>query len=253
MSRVAAAAALVLAVATACSSAGVPAAPPLAAPAVDQRELIGRIVASTVQLRSEREGGAQRAASGVVIAADPGSRRAWIVTARHFLDPPASQRLHVRLPGHEDVVQGEIVLASRDHDLAVIVADGAGATPARLKQGAGLGDAVLVVTFPWGQRFTVVSGIVSQIAGAVGQVPLSGDPALVDATVNYGSSGGGVFDARSGELIGIVESYRTAKVVVPTLEDRPIQLPVAGETSVLAAATILRTLADSDLKQFLPR
>ncbi len=210
-------------------------------------------MASTVQLRSEREGGAQRAASGVVIASDRGSRRTWIVTARHFLDPPGAQRVYVRLPGHEDVVPGEIVLASRDHDLAVIVAEAAGVAPARLKQAAGLGDAVLVVTFPWGQRFTVVSGIVSQIAGAIGKVPLSGDPSLVDATVNYGSSGGGVFDARSGELIGIVESYRTAKVAIPTMEDRPIQLPVAGETSVLGAATILRALDDSDLKQFLPR
>ncbi len=250
--RRAAAAALVLALAAACSSTGVPAAPPLAAPA-DRTELIGRIVASTVQLRSEREGGAQRAASGVVIASDRGSRRTWIVTARHFLDPPGPQRVYVRLPGHEDVVLGEIVLASRDHDLAVIVAEAAGVAPARLKQAAGLGDAVLVVTFPWGQRFTVVSGIVSQIAGAIGKVPLSGDPSLVDATVNYGSSGGGVFDARSGELIGIVESYRTAKVSIPTMEDRSIQLPVAGETSVLGAATILRALGDSDLKQFLPR
>jgi serine protease Do len=244
---------LVFALAAACSSTRGPAAPPLATPAADRSEVIGRIVACTVQLRSEREGGAQRAASGVVIATDHGSRRTWIVTARHFLDPPGTQRVYVRLPGHEDVVPGEIVLASRDHDLAVILAEAAGVAPARLKEAAGLGDAVLVVTFPWGQRFTVVSGIVSQIAGAIGQVPLSGNPSLVDATVNYGSSGGGVFDARSGELIGIVESYRTAKVAIPTMEDRPIQLPVAGETTVLGAATIVRALADSDLKQFLPR
>jgi S1-C subfamily serine protease len=245
-------AALVLAVAAACSTGGAPAAPPLAATA-ERSDVVGRVVACTVQLRSERDGGAQRAASGVVIASDPQSRRVWIVTARHFLDPPTTQRLYVRVPGHEDVVQGEIVLASRDHDLAVIVADVSGVAPARLKQAARLGDAVLVVTFPWGQRFTVVSGIVSQIAGTVGQIPLAGDPALVDATVNYGSSGGGVFDARSGELIAIVESYRTAKVAIPTMEDRPIQLPVAGETSVLAAATILRVLGDTDLKQFLAR
>jgi hypothetical protein len=53
-------------------------------PAVqDRTDLIRRILASSVQLRSERDGGVRRAASGVVVATDPASRRAWIVTVRH--------------------------------------------------------------------------------------------------------------------------------------------------------------------------
>lgn len=35
---------------------------------------------------------------------------------------------------------------------------------------------------------------------------------MVDASVSYGASGGGVFDARTGGLIGLVEGYRTARV-----------------------------------------
>jgi len=50
-----------------------------------------------------------------------------------------------------------------------------------------------------------------------------------------------------------VEGHRTAKVAIPTMEERSLQLPVAGETSVIATATILRELADSDVRQFLPR
>ena len=62
-------------------------------------ELISRILASTVQLRSEREGGTRRAASGVCVATDPGSRRAWILTVRHFLGPSQRQEVSVRRPG----------------------------------------------------------------------------------------------------------------------------------------------------------
>ena len=59
-------------------------------PVQDRTDLIRRILGSTVQLRSQREGGARRAASGVVVATDPVARRAWIVTVRHFVDPPIS-------------------------------------------------------------------------------------------------------------------------------------------------------------------
>jgi S1-C subfamily serine protease len=227
------------------------AAPALQAP--DRTELIGRILASTVQLRSERQGGIQRAASGVVVALDARLKRAWIVTARHFVDPSVSQRIFVRVAGSTTVLEATVALVSRNHDLAVITTEPIDASPARLKEAASLGDEILVVAFPWGQRVTVVAGIVSQIAGLVGQIALTGPPGLVDASVSYGSSGGGVFDIRSGELIGIVEGHRTAKVAIPTMEERSLQLPVAGETSVIATATILRELADSDVRQFLPR
>jgi trypsin-like peptidase len=227
------------------------AAPALQAP--DRTELIGRILASTVQLRSERQGGIQRAASGVVVALDARLKRAWIVTARHFVDPPVSQRIFVRVAGSTTVLEATVALVSRDHDLAVITTEPIDASPARLKEAASLADEILVVAFPWGQRVTVVAGIVSQIAAPAGQIALTGLPGLVDASVSYGSSGGGVFDARSGELIGIVEGHRTAKVAIPTMEGHPLQLPVAGETSVISTATILRELADSDVRQFLPR
>lgn len=221
--------------------------------APDRTEVISRILASTVQLRSERQRGIQRAASGVVVAIDARIRRAWIVTARHFVDPPGPQRVFVRVPGGTTVLEAAIALVSRDHDLAVITVEPIDVSPVHLKETASLGDEILVVAFPWGQRFTVVAGIVSQIAAPVGEVALTGPPALVDATVSYGSSGGGVFDARSGALIGIVEGHRTAKVTIPAMKDRPLQLPVAGETSVIATATLLRVLADSDMRQFVPR
>ena len=83
-----------------------------APPASDRGDLVRRILTSTVQLRTEREGGARRAASGVVVAADAAAQRAWIVTARHFVHPPRRQQVTVRLPGRRSSVNASIAFVS---------------------------------------------------------------------------------------------------------------------------------------------
>jgi len=115
---------------------------------------------------------------------------------------------------------------------------------------ASLGDEILVVAFPWGQRFTVVKGIVSQVASLTS---IAGPARMVSASVSYGSSGGGVFDAQTGELVAIVEGYRTAKVAIPEMKERVLEVPVAGETTLIPAPAIFRFLVDSGLSNFLPR
>ena len=220
--------------------------------ATERGELIRQVLKSTVQLRSERDGGARRAASGVIMATDPGRRRAWILTTRHFLDPPHAQKVLVRIPGSERIVVGTVAFVSPDLDVAIVEADGLDVRPIRMKTVAHLADDILVIAFPWGQRFTVVKGVVSQVAGA-GEALIAGAPRMIDVSVSYGSSGGGVFDARSGELLGIVEGYRTVKVAIPEMKDRPLALPVAGETTLIPAAAIRRFLEDSGLTDFLPK
>src|SRR5262249_26168094 len=123
--------------------------------------------------------------------------------------------------------------------------------PVRLKMEASLGDEVLVVAFPWGQHFTVVRGLVSQVATSLGDPLVSGPARVVDASVSYGSSRGGAFDARSGALLGIVESQRTARVAIPEMKERVLEVPVAGETTVIPAATIARFLVGVGLADFL--
>lgn len=226
-------------------------------PASDRPELIRRILASTVQLRSEREGGGRRAASGVVVATDPSSRRAWIVTVRHFLGPSRLQEVSVRLPGQTQEVPAVVFAVSDEElglDIAIVEVEIPGLAPVRLKDGvSNLGDEVLIVAFPWGQRLTVVQGIVSQIVSIAGESLVSGPARMVDAPVSYGSSGGGVFDARTGELIGIVETYRTAKIAIPEIKDRVIEVPVPGETVLVPAPVILQFVRDFGLARRLPR
>ena len=74
---------------------------------------------------------------------------------------------------------------------------------------------------------------------------------MVDTSVSYGASGGGVFDAASGTLVAIVESYRTAKVVHPDAPGTTLEIPVAGETTVISSETILRFLDEAGLSRFL--
>jgi serine protease Do len=223
----------------------------------DRPELIRRILASTVQLRSEREGGAQRAASGVCVATDPASRRAWILTVRHFLGPSRPQTVSVRRPGQTTELPAIVFAVSDEElglDIAIVEVQDPGLTPARLKrEPSNLGDDALVVSFPWGQRLTVVRGIVSQLVSIAGESLVTGPARMVDAHVSYGSSGGGVFDARTGELIGIVETYRTAKITIPELKDRAIEVPVPGETVLVPATALLQFARDFGLERRLPQ
>ena len=229
---------------------------PAAIPASSRGDVIRRALTSVVQLRSEREGGVRRAASGVVVATDAPARRAWIVTVRHFVTPSRPQQIFVEVPSRRGAVPALVMSVSADDmdlDLAIIEVDGVDVTPARLKDTASLGDEVLVVAFPWGQRFTVVRGIVSQVAPGDVDSRVTGPARLIDASVSYGSSGGGAFDARTGELIGIVETYRTAKITIPELKDRAIEVPVPGETTLVPAAVIHRFLEDFGLGRRLPK
>jgi len=230
--------------------AGAGCAPTVRTP--DRGDLIRGILASTVQLRSEHEAGISRAASGVVVATHFTSRRMWIATARHFLEP-RPQQLYVRLPGQTTLAPATIAFVSGDRDLAIIETEYADVTAARLKMVTTLGDEILLVSFPWGQRFTVVRGVVSQIEAPAGELPVAGPPRMVSATVSYGSSGGGVFDALTGELVAIVESYRTAKVAIPEMKDRVLEVPVAGETTVIPAPLIGRFLVESGLSNYVRR
>lgn len=201
------------------------------------REVIG----PCVQIRTERAG-ARRAGSGVVIAADTVGHRSWIVTTRHLFDGAAPQQVWVQPTDGGRRLRGVVRALSAEADLAIVEVEDRALPVARLQDSVRLGDEVRVVAFPWGRRLTVVSGIVSQLTSDEGEVAVEGAPRMVDASVSYGASGGGVFDAASGTLVGIVESYRTARVALPTEPERTLDLPVPGETTIVGTPVIRRFL-----------
>lgn len=216
-------------------------------------EVMRLILPSTVQLRCEREGGGRRSASGVVLAADAATRRSWILTTRHFLEPIAKQEIFVTVPGRKNRVKARVAALSGEADLALLEAEGVSLPPATLKATAKLGDDVWIVAFPWGRRMTVVGGVVSQISSDAGEAPLEGPARMVDASVSYGASGGGVFDAATGALIGLVESHRTARVTTPGPPEQVLEIPVPGETTLISAESILRFIERSGLDELIRR
>jgi S1-C subfamily serine protease len=106
-----------------------------------------------------------------------------------------------------------------------------------------LGEQIFVVGFPEGQRLGMSGGIVSQI-------PLSelenGIPAdrpeeriVIDAAAPRGVSGGGVFDAQTGRLIGIVQGHHTFSIPVKDqAQTYTLKFPVPGATFVVPMAQI---------------
>ena len=210
-------------------------------------DVIARSLASSVQLFAEREGGVRRSGSGVVLSAD-GEGNLIILTAGHLLAPAIPQTVYVALPGREARVEASILALDTEADVAVLAARDVAATPVEIQISAHLGDDVWVVSFPWGQRGTVVSGRVSQVRGAgANSFPMEGPVGLIDAAVSYGTSGGGVFDADSGRLMGIVRGYRTARLTLPGGSDQVLEFPIAGETTVVPMMAILCTLEQTSL------
>jgi serine protease Do len=213
--------------------------------------VIRQILPTTVQLRCERDGGARRAASGVLLARDDATRRAWIVTTRHFLEPLAPQNVYVLAVGKAQVA-ARLVTVSERSDLALLeVMSDIDSRPARLKPGAELGDEVWVVAFPWGRRMTLSNGVVSQVVANAPGAEYSGAARMVDVSVSYGASGGGVFDAQTGGLVGLIESYRTARVSMQGSPERVIEVPVPGETTLISAESIRGFMVEAGLEQFL--
>lgn len=214
-------------------------------------DVIRQILPATVQLRCERDGGGRRAASGVLLARDAATRRAWIVTTRHFLEPLAPQKVSV--VGGRARGSAKLVTVSERADLALLEVADLDSTPARLKDSVQLGDEVWVVAFPWGRRMTLSSGVVSQVVGNTGGGDYEGAARMVDVSVSYGASGGGVFDAQTGALVGLVESYRTARVSMQGNPERVIEVPVPGETTLISADAIRGFIVEAGLERFLER
>lgn len=207
-----------------------------------REEVIRTILPSAVRLQAEREGG-RRTASGVVLASDAKSNRSWVLTTRHFMDPPGRQQIYVSTSGRKERTEARVSTVSPEIDLALIQVEGLTLPPVKFKEVVQLGAEVWIVAFPWGRRLTLVSGVVSQIARDEGEAAVEGPARMVDASVSYGASGGGVFDAASGALIGIVEGYRTASVTIP----------VPGETTVVSSREFVRFLVASGLEAMIPK
>jgi len=114
--------------------------------------------------RSEppREGGGRRAASGVVVATDPGSRRTWIATRHDHLSTPISTgHLRPDCRAARASCRRTVAFVVPDQDLAFIRDRRSSTSNPSLKDGGEPRRRGPARRVPVGQRFTLVRGIAS--------------------------------------------------------------------------------------------
>ena len=219
-----------------------------------REQVLEQILPSAVQVIIEQQEGRRvRTGSGVIIGSQQteGQTDCFILTSGHTVSDTAGRKEVFVISGRD---RGPVkktrasVIAFRetsDLDLALLRGSVSPCLPVRTAGLPLLGENVWVVGFPWGRHMTLARGIVSQINADDGTDRATAARLMVDASVSYGSSGGGVYEARRGTLIGVVEGYSTARVTAQGA-DPPwyIDVPVPGQTFVTPLSDVRRFLAE---------
>jgi len=124
-----------------------------------------------------------------------------------------------------------------------------------------LGERILVVGFPEGQRLGLSAGIVSQLPLTELQNGIPADRPeqriVIDAAAPRGVSGGGVFEVETGRLVGIVQGHHTVSFAVKDqVQSYALKFPVPGSTFVVPLTQIRQFLtsveAANELRGLLP-
>lgn len=160
----------------------------------------GRVLDRDATLRVEADGcGDRRTASATVIGA-PGDQ--LVLTNAHVVRGAGTVRVH-----HDDgsTSSATVVGSVDDRDAAVLRLDDtrdAPSGPPSARASAAVGDRVVVVGFPSGERQEVEARIrtIELRSGYGGTAPVL----LVDAPAAGGLSGGTVLDADTGDVVGLV-------------------------------------------------
>jgi S1-C subfamily serine protease len=212
------------------------------------------MVDSTVKVTIERNARRVTSASGVVIASRPASHAteavSYVLTAAHVLAGGDGATIVVGFCGtHAARGKFTATVISQGKpdtlDLALLRISGIAAPPVRLPEDdlVRLGQPILVVGFPEGERLGLSGGIVSQL-------PLSARPngipadrpehrIVIDAAAPRGVSGGGVFEVETGRLVGIVQGHQTVSMAVKDqAQTYTLKFPVPGATFVVPMTQI---------------
>ena len=193
---------------------------------------------SSVQIGVQRDGAPFRWGSGVVISAsETETGDCLVLTSGHTLvGLAAGDEVFAFLDRHQEQsvkVRAEVRAAedTPKWDLALLKIQSRHCVAARPGTSPSLGEAIWVVGFPLGGEMTVGRGIVSQVSRATPGAP---SRFTIDASTSHGSSGAGVFDSRTGALIGLVEAFGTARVQIrgAGATSQHIDIPMPGMTYV---------------------
>lgn len=136
-----------------------------------------------------------RGGSGVLIRKD-----GVILTAAHVVRGTSIARIKTR---SGNVYRAAVLAVNKDKDLALlkIIPTPLESHPcAKLGRSRGFGWPVYTIGLPQQMPWAITSGIITTI---------DDDMTIADAFIDHGSSGGGLFDATNGKLVGItIQVYK---------------------------------------------
>ncbi|MHB8417449.1 MAG: trypsin-like peptidase domain-containing protein [Myxococcales bacterium] len=220
---------------------------------------IHRALPQSVRIQVFAAGALGRTASGVCLADDRPAHRSYVLTNAHVVergDLPGDPVFRVVVEGPRGtsrtfsarlLAKGSVPGA----DLALLEVPGVDLVPAELApdESPEVGEAVVVIGAPFGRELSVSSGLVSSIVWSGGEGGRIQDRIKTDASIGYGTSGGGVFRVRDGALVAVIEGYRTARVEMPlaSQQNYGFDIPMPGETFAAPAAKIRRFLSAQGL------
>lgn len=198
----------------------------------------GGVDGALAQVLVRRDGRVVARGSGVVIATrdEDGTPACYLLTAGHVLSPggdgvdvvvvfPPDGTGRRGLPG-ERLYEVD----TDEQDLAVLRTVGTACRPAALGPSLERGGDVWLGAMG-------ADGLPRVWPGHVREIPGPGGAGwTVDGTVTEGASGGGVFDARTGGLVGLIQGYWTARLIVAGAQVAA-EVP-AGTTAVISLAHV---------------
>jgi len=209
------------------------------------------------------------AGSGVILTSD-----GYIVTNYHVIED--ATKISVVLSDNETTYDATVVGYDENNDIAVLKVEASGLKAVTLGSSTDVktGQSVLVIGNPLGTLGgSVTSGIISAISRNIQVEGVMMTLIQVDAAVNEGNSGGGLFDT-NGNLIGIVNAkyvaeevegigfaipVDTVKEVVENIMNNPNGASVNGNSSdnsetgnrrVLLGVTVLTLQTEAQAQQY---
>ena len=163
-------------------------------------QMVSNIQQSIVKINFTYAGG-----SGIVLSHDSaeGDIRTVVLTNSHVVqDTPQVSDIHAFSQSGQQASAASIYLAPKNIDLAVVEFQGEIGTPVKISTlNFQQGQSVVALGSPLGFQGSVSKGIISNSFPE--NANYSYDVIQTDAAVNPGNSGGGLFLAHDGSLIGV--------------------------------------------------
>lgn len=213
----------------------------------DLVEVLKRIRPSVVEIYVQTASGTS-SGSGVVISIDSEKNAALIVTCHHVIED--GQKMIVKSVDGTEFDSVSLVGSDPKSDIGVIIVDGediSSLSAAKWYKPGGeqgqsnadyidVGTAVVAIGNPLGVLGgTVTQGIISAVNREVNVEGKSMVLLQTDAAINGGNSGGGLFNASTGDLVGIVNAgYKSSSA-------QGLSFAIGGNTALAKCQALLST------------